>query len=197
MFKKLLFASVVSVMFLSGPSLAGPPPQYQYHVDITDDITANLNSGFQNYTKNTTVVGFQQCTPNCVPFALGAFWQTAVYSTGSGINCFPQGAVEGAIHISKARKDASAAAAVLWFNSAFNPNGYDGTGVEVKYMLTLTGGWDGDFPPLPGDIATMTATAWKMETEGKGKHKNLATACKGMNNGDNLTVELVVENITP
>jgi len=42
----------------------------------------------------------------------------------------------------------------------------------------------------------MTATAWKMETEGKGKHKNLSTACKGMNDIDGLTVELVVENIT-
>lgn len=197
MFKKLLIVGVASVMLLSGWSFAAPPVQYKYHVDITSDITADLNSGFQNYTKKTTGISFQTCTPNCVPFSLGSFWQTAAFSVGTGSNCFPADMVKGAIHIHKARKNASAAKAVFWFKSLFNPSGYDSEdGVEVKYMLTLTGGWEGDFPPLPDNTATMTATAWKMETEGKGKHKNLSTACKGSNDTDGLTVQLVVENIT-
>ena len=45
----------------------------EFDLEITDDITASLDSGFQDYTKNTTVVGFQTCTPNCVPFSLGSF----------------------------------------------------------------------------------------------------------------------------
>ncbi len=143
MLRNLLRTSIASLVLMSGSVSGAPPPQHEYHVDIASDITASLDSGFQKFTKNTQQVNFQKCTPNCVPFSLGSFWQTAAFSVESGSNCFPVGMVGGAIHVSKARKDASAAKAVFWFKSAFNPNGYNGTGVEVKYVLTLTGwlGW--------------------------------------------------------
>ena len=168
-----------------------PPVQNSYSVVIETDITGNLNSGLQKFTENTTQVNFQMCTPNCVQFSLGSFWQTAEYDTGTGSECFPIGGVLGSIQVSKSRKNPLAGAAVFWFNSTHTI-----TGDEIKYQLTITGGWDGVFPPPEyGNIATMTATAWKMQTEGKGQHRR--NACKGEVDDDSITVALVVTNTTP
>ena len=155
-----------------------------------------LNSAFLKINKNTRVIVFQTCTPNCVPFNLGDFWRNLDYPIGSvdeipGSDCFPSGGlVEGAIHISETKN--GGAKAVFWFR-ADNFNGD-----TVKYVLTLTGGgWSGsdDFPPpIFNDIAEMDATAWKMETEGKGQHRH--TSCK--DTGDftgSLGVELLVTRI--
>ena len=97
----------------------------------------------------------------------------------------------GSIQVSKSRKNPLVGAAVFWFTSTYTP-----TGAEVKYQLTVTGRWDDVFPPPEsGDFAVMTAMAWKMETEGKGQHRN--TACKGEGDEDSLEVALVVRNTNP
>ena len=169
-----------------------PPVQNSYSVVIETDITGNLNSGLQKFTENTTQVNFQMCAPNCNQFSLGEFWQNADYGPkNDGSDCFPVGGVLGSIQVSKSRKNPDAAAAVFWFKSIYVP-----TQDEVKYQLTITGGWEGVFPPPEkDDYAIMTATAWKMQTEGKGQHRN--TACKGESDNDSINVALVVTNITP
>jgi len=190
MFMRIMLASIVSLMLVSGAASAAPPVQNSYHVDIGTDISGGLDSGLQKFTASTTQVNFQNCTPGCEQFSLGAFWQTADYDTGTGSECFPIGGGLGSIQVSKSRKNPLAGAAVFWFKSTHTI-----TKEEIKYQLTITGGWEGVFPPPQyGNIATMTATAWKMQTEGKGQHRR--NACKGEGGGP-ITVVLLVTNTTP
>jgi len=212
MLKKLMLATIASLVLVGGMAEAAPPAPQEFHLSVTGEMEVGeygflgindiggwpgLNSGFQKINKNTKRIVFQTCTPNCVPFSLGVegFWWSLFYPIVelSGSDCFPSdGMVEGAILISKTKN--GDAKAVFWFR-ADNFNGD-----TVKYVLTLTGGgWSGsdDFPPpIFNDIAEMDATAWKMETEGKGQHRH--TSCKDTGNfGGPAGVMFTVKNITP
>jgi hypothetical protein len=183
MFKKLMLATIASLVLVGGAASAAPAANQQFNVVISGDISANLGSGPIQVSKNQSNVSFQ-CTPLCTPFVLEDFWQHDNYTTGpGGSTCFPVGTVTGAVATRETK--GGDASATFWFSS-------DETGSHIRYMLTLTDsiGWIGIFPP-PGknDTATMIASGWKMETEGKGQHRN--SACKGM--GGDAYVELVVK----
>ncbi len=183
MLKKLMLATIASLVLVSGAASAARDLQ-EFHLgnNADDDIVVGedgfpgypgLESGLQNITKNTSRITFQTCAPLCVPFSLGDFWRGFTYPNGEhGSNCFPDEMVYGAIQIKETKNDG--AKAQLWFDSIHQP-----TGTNVRYLLTLTDiSWDGDFPPpVKFDSATMTANAWEMGTEGKGRYRN--TSCKG------------------
>ena len=179
-------AGIAGLMLLSGPAAGAPPAQHQFHVVMTVDIDADLDSSLINIKRNNTnnPVIFQLCTPNCVEFTLNLdFWApdpfVDIYANGAdGRECFPEAAVQGAVHLSERRNgDAQAA---FWFTGKADDGDADNI---VKYLLILTDtdGWDGTFPTPNigiGNSIEMNADFWEMQTEGKGKLRRVA--CKGM-----------------
>ena len=118
----------------------------------------------------------------------GLFMSDSSYGGKSAANCFGDGSVSGNIQLTKT-KDGEAKA-ILWFSGYAS----DGSGAEVTYYLTLVDskGWDGkpdlQFPPR-GDTLDMLADQWSMETEGRGRLKNLS--CTGSGTGSlNFWLEL-------
>ena len=198
---KVMMAGIAGLMLMSGLASGAPPDQHQFDVVITDDIEAGLDSNLINVKRKNTNnrIIFQLCTPNCVPFTLGAFWGGQTYANDNdGTQCFPpndppddlNSDVQGAIHLVETRNgDAKA----TFFFSAKADDGADD--FDVNYELNLTdfnNGWDGVFPPpLIGDTATMMATGWEMQTGGKGRFREVA--CKGM--GMNTDVIIVLTRI--
>jgi hypothetical protein len=174
--KKLMLVSVTSLVVISGFAFAAPAEKQQFHADITGPVEADIVTKNIKNTDRQKRITFQWCTPLCMDFSLDlTFWHMQIYSTGvSGSECFPNEGQGGAIHVLETKS--GEAEAVFWFDSVH------GNGDVVRYRLTLTnpGGWNGVFPPSSfglANAATMVATEWRMETEGKGKLRK--TSCKG------------------
>jgi len=200
MFKKLsksTMAAMTGLLLMSWPPEATPRTMQQFYLfnDTSPspgpgpDIIVEGDSEYVNTDKKNKTANIIVRTD----FTLESFWQTANYniSEQDGADCFPEGpiTIRGGIHL-KESKSGDVAKAIFWFKSRYNPNGWDDTGDEVQYKLTLTGdaGWSGPFPPLGDADISMTVTHWDMATEGKGAHRD--TSCKGMGNDAGLKLYL-------
>ena len=193
---KVMMAGIAGLMLMSGLASGAPPDPQQFHVVMTVDIVADLDSSLINVKRKNTnnSVIFQLCTPNCVEFTLGNFWGGATYvNDKDGTECFPPNSgvdsrsdVQGSIQLVETRN--GDAQATLFFSAKADDGADD---FDVKYQLILTdfNGWDGVFPPPTSvDTATMMATGWEMQTEGKGKLRKVA--CKGMGMNATVIIEL-------
>ena len=194
---KVMMAGIAGLMLMSGLASGAPPVPHQFDVVMTEDIEADLDSSLINVKRKNTnnQIIFQLCTPNCVPFTLGAFWGGQPYANDNdGTECFPpnnspgdlRSDVQGSIQLVETRNgDAQA----TFFFGAKADDGEDDFDVKYQLILTDFDGWFGDFPPPSvGNTATMTATGWEMQTEGKGKLRKVA--CKGMGMNATVIIEL-------
>jgi hypothetical protein len=180
MLKKLMLATIASLVLVSGLATAAAPMKQRFMLDISVlDISASVETdpyldseNIKNTDKQKRIT-FQACTRMCEKFILGEFWQTANYDVSgkNGTDCFPVGPVFGAVHISQTKSGESKVQ--LWFDSTYGPSE-----TEVRYLLVLTGTpWSENFPPLLNEFSSMLATDWEMGTEGKGRYRN--DSCKG------------------
>ena len=141
MLKKLMLATIASVVVMSGLTSADPPEKQRFLLDISTSITTTPSLDTENI-KNTNKqkrIVFQAGPPLSVKFNLGEFWQSAPYlvSGKNGADCFRIGEVSGAVHIQETKSGDSKVQ--MWFDSTFK------SGVEVRYQLVLTGGsWVND-----------------------------------------------------
>jgi len=182
MLKKLMLATIASVVVMSGLTSAAPPEKQRFLLGISGSITTPdiLDTEIIKNTNKQKRIVFQAGTPLSVKFNLEDFWrsESTDYNVSGldGVDCFEVGEVSGAVHIQETKSGESKVQ--MWFDSTYKPDD-EPPGPEVRYQLVLTGDpWSDVFPPqLVGDDSEMLATHWEMRTEGKGRYRN--DSCKG------------------
>ena len=181
--------------FIAGQAAGAPPAKQKFSVEITSttgafsgDFHGSAMSLPTKITKRASSFWFMDREINEVMFTLGDFFVDKTYPNGaSGAECFMDGpSFNGNLRVLKEKS--GSAKANFWFHGFADNDAL----TDILYTLRLTDadGWDVAFPPPAlNDVAVMTATAWEMTSEGKGKlRKVVCVGAGGLGNPVVVTV---------
>jgi hypothetical protein len=177
MWKKFLLAGAASLLIV-GAADAAPRVYLPFSFTMSGDVEGDGEKERDPVRGNNDPVWFQG------PLTLKEFFlDDARYGAKSAASCFDSGAILVDLQLTQTRDDK--AQAMLWFW------GLTSDSKPILYILTLVDpeGWKflggvspiTDFPPINDDYY-MVASEWSMQTEGKGKLKNVS--CRGSNVDD-------------
>lgn len=194
MWKKWILAVLTGLLFL-GSANAAPKETLYFEFEMNGDAD-KTGSGPEGVRGHNSPVWFRFDGGNMLD-KTGIVWVNKSYSETDAANCFNDGTI-GKVDLQLVRTRTGAAQASMWFQGKTSEPG----GAEITYLLTLVDpkGWigltDDRFPPRTGSVS-MLATEWSMETEGKGKLKNVT--CKGIGdtNSDSAETLITLEVVSP
>ena len=190
MIKKLMLATIASMVLVSGMAGAGRPDRelQTFNVLMFGAITtstAGVESGPANLGNNQRLIDF-----SLKPFNLENYWREHSYETapaGGGKYCFPENEIGDSPYIQIYEKKGGGMEAVFYFRSP--PEN------EIKYMLTLTDD-QGSFPDVAvGEFFDLEFEAWVMETEGRGQKRKSACTDTGPDQGDGFVFTMTITRI--
>ena len=190
MIKKLMLATVASMILVSGMAGAARPDRdlQKFNVKMYGVITtstAGVESGLANLGNNQRLIDF-----SLKRFNLEDYWREHNYETaptGGGGYCFPANEIGDSPYIQIYEKKGGGMEAVFYFRSP--PEN------EVKYMLTLTDD-EGAFPSIDvGEFFELVFDTWVMETEGRGQKRKAACTGTGPKADDGFTVRMEITRI--
>ena len=176
---RFVLAAMTSLLIV-GSANAAPKETLYFEFEMDGDVD-KTGAGPEGVRGNNSPVWFRFVGGGMLD-KTGIVWSNNSYSETDAANCFNNGVIDN-VDLQLVRTQSGAAQASMWFLGRTSEPG----GAEIKYLLTLVdpNGWigltDDRFPPRSGSVV-MVATEWALETEGKGKLKNVS--CKGSGNAD-------------
>jgi len=174
MFKKLMLATIASLVLVGGSPAEASNDTLLFSVDVSGSLYLPLTSQENDISGNYPSIWFSGKDVD-----LSNFFLDYDYTSGAnGTSCFPGGTISASLMVYETRKGHDAEV------NFFIKGAFLDDGTPIDYLLTITDldGWNdcglvpgsAEFPPIGGSIC-MLATKWVMKTGQKGKIKNACT----------------------